>query len=226
MEQIFFQLILIIGPLILAVTVHEFSHAAMARWLGDDLGKRLGRLTLDPLRHIDPIWTVALPAFLIILSVMGGTGIPLFAAGKPTPYNPMALNRKFFGKRLPLKYAELLVAIVGPLSNLVLAFISVLLILLLMKLGYHDVSSYSVNGLLFQFVNLNVVLFVFNLIPVPPLDGSKVLVALLPRRAAERYEALGASLSWVLLGLLILGGGTFIALLVRMVVSGITWFLI
>ncbi len=226
MEQIFFKLVVIIGPLILAVTVHEFSHALMAKWLGDDLGTRMGRLTLDPLRHIDPVWTVGLPALMIVLSTLSGAGMPLFAAGKPTPYNPLALNRQIFGKRLPVKYAELLVAIAGPLSNLLLAFISMLLILLLSNLGYHDLTGYSVGGLLFQFIYLNAALFVFNLIPVPPLDGSKVLVALLPRRVAERYEAIGPSLSWVLLGLLIFGGGALIVSAVRVVVSGVTWFLI
>ncbi len=226
LEQIFFKLVVIIGPLILAVSVHEFSHALMANWLGDDLGKRMGRLTLDPSKHIDPVWTVGLPAFLIVLSTLGGLGMPLFAAGKPTPYNPLALNRKIFGQKIPLKYAELLVAIAGPLSNLLLAFISMLLILLLSYLGYPSLTGYSVGGLLFQFINLNVVLFIFNLIPVPPLDGSKVLAALLPRRVAERYEAVGPSLSWILLGLLIFAGGGPISSAVRVVVSGLTWFLI
>ena len=226
MEQIFFKLVVIIGPLILAVAVHEYAHALIAKWLGDDLGTRMGRLTLDPLRHIDPVWTVGLPALLIVFSTLSGTGMPLFAAGKPTPYNPHALTRKIFGKRVPVRFAELLVAVAGPLSNLLLAFISMLLILLLSNLGYDDLTGYSVGGLLFQFIYLNAALFVFNLIPVPPLDGSKVLVALLPRRVAERYEVIGHSLSWVLLGVLIFGGGALIVAAVRVVVSGIIWFLI
>jgi len=225
-EQLILQLVVIIGFLILAITVHEFAHAAMAKWLGDDLGNRLGRLTLDPTKHIDPVWTVGLPAMLIIIGTLSGaSGMPIFAAGKPTPYNPLALNRKFFGKRLPVKYAELLVAIAGPLSNLLLAFICVLIILLLTNLGYDNQGSYSIVELLVRFIYLNAALFVFNLIPVPPLDGSKVLVALLPTQAALQYEVMGAQISWVLFGLLIFGGGRFISMAVQAVVSGMIWFL-
>lgn len=226
MEDLFFRLVTVIGPLILAVTVHEFSHVAMAKFLGDDLGQRMGRYTLDPLKHIDPIWTVALPAVIIVMSTMSGSaGLPLFAAGKPAPYNPLGLKRKFFGKRIPHKFAELLIAVAGPLSNLALAFISMIAILLLSRFGYDDINGTSVSGLFLQFIFLNVALCVFNLIPVPPLDGCKVLVAFLPRQAAEKYEALGMQLSWVLLALLIFGGGTVIYSMVRAVVSGMAWLL-
>lgn len=216
------MLFIIIPLLILAIAVHEYSHARMAHFLGDDTAKRLGRLTLDPLKHIDPIWTIALPAVVILMATISATsGIPLFAAGKPTPYNPSMLTRKWRGKTIPVRYAELLVAIAGPLSNLALAFISLLIILFLSRFGYD-----SVTGIFQQFIYLNVALFVFNLIPVPPLDGSKILVAFLPGKAAEKYEMMGAQLSWILLGVLIFGGGAFIGYAIRAVVSGMTWLLI
>jgi len=226
-EKLIFNLVIIIGPLILAIAVHEFSHIAMARFLGDDLGTRLGRYTLDPLKHIDPVWTVALPVVLVLMTTFsGGTGIPFFAAGKPAPYNPMALNRVIFGKKITMRFGELLVAIAGPLSNLAMAFISLAVVYLLDRFGYNNFSGYSLGGLLVQFVYLNVALFVFNLIPIPPLDGSKVLVSLLPREMAAKYEAVSGSLGLVLFGLLIFGGGRFMGSLVRVVVSGMEWFLV
>lgn len=226
-QQLIFNLVVIIGPLVLAIAIHEFSHIAMARFLGDDLGTRLGRFTLDPLKHIDPLWTIGLPVILVLMSTLsGGSGIPFFAAGKPAPYNPLALKRKFFGRRITLRRAELLVAIAGPLSNLALAFISLLVVYLLDRFGYNKFSGYSLGGLLVQFVYLNVALFVFNLIPIPPLDGSKVLASLLPRGVAAKYEDIAGSLSWVMLGLLIFGGGSLIGSLVRFVVNGMSWFLV
>lgn len=226
-QQLFFNLVIIIGPLILAISVHEFSHIAMARFLGDDLGTRLGRYTLDPLKHIDPIWTVLLPVVLVFMTTFsGGSAIPFFAAGKPAPYNPLALNREVFGRRITLRFAELLVAIAGPLSNLAMAFISLIVVYLLGRFGYNDMSGFTLGGLFVQFMYLNVALFVFNLIPIPPLDGSKVLASLLPREMAAKYEAISGSLSWVMLGLLIFGGGSLIGSVVRFVVNGMAWFLV
>lgn len=214
-QELIFKLVTIIGPLILAITIHEFSHIAAARWLGDDLGTRMGRYTLDPLKHIDPMWTVGLPVILIIMSTLsGGMGIPFFAAGKPAPYNPMALNRRFFGKRIRIRTAELIIAAAGPLSNLVLAFLSLLSIYIMLQMGYHDTSEYSFFGLVIQFMYLNLALFIFNLIPIPPLDGSKVLAALLPHQTALKYEAIGGQFSWVLFALIIFGGGGMIGTLV------------
>ncbi|MBH2006627.1 MAG: site-2 protease family protein [Myxococcaceae bacterium] len=206
-----------LGALILAITVHEFSHVAMARFLGDKTGEQLGRLTLDPFKHIDPIWTVALPAILIVASASTGAGVPIFAAGKPSPYNPNYLKRRFFGKELATRTAECWVALAGPLSNLLFAS----LCLLGVKYG-----GYEWAGLFQPFILLNISLFVFNLIPVPPLDGAKVLLAFLPHEAARKYELLAPQLSWFLLIALIFGGGTVVGYGVRMVLWGISWLLI
>lgn len=221
MQDLVFNLVIFIGTLILAITVHEFSHIAMARFLGDDLGSRMGRFTLDPLKHIDPIWTVALPAALIIVSTLSGTsGLPFFAAGKPSPYNPLALKRKFFGKRITIRQGEMLVAAAGPTSNLLLAFFSLCIAVVLIKYANDPMTGYSVGRLLIQFVQLNVALFIFNLIPVPPLDGAKIITAFLPHEAARRYDAIAGQLSWALLAFIVFGGGSIIGYMVQLVVRG------
>ena len=210
-QELFFKIVVIIGPLILAISVHEFCHIAAARWLGDDLGTRLGRFTLDPLKHIDPLWTVGLPMMLLVMSTLrGGAAIPVFAAGKPAPYNPTGLTRKFNGKRINLRTAELLIAIAGPLSNLFLAFVSLVVVYFLISSGNADQSQFSVMGLVVQFMYLNLALFVFNLIPIHPLDGGKVLVAFLPYKAAQKFDEVSHRLGWMLLALMIFGGGAFI----------------
>ncbi len=151
-----------------ALPVHEMAHAAMAVALGDDTPRHQGRYTLNPLAHIDPMG-----ALLILF-----TG---FGWAKPVMWNPRNI-------RVDRRLGSILVAIAGPLSNLVLAalalFVAARLPLLAEALPY-PVRAFLlpggfVNGLLFFFVQINVILFVFNLIPVPPLDGSHVLFALLP----------------------------------------------
>lgn len=207
-------------PLIIAISFHEFSHIAMARWLGDDTGTRMGRYTLDPLKHIDPLWTVALPAILIITASMSGApGIPFFAAGKPAPYNPMRLTRSVNGKRLSLRTAEMLVAVAGPLSNLFLAIISTVVYVALLKVGMDSDSPFAPINLAGRFLVLNVSLFIFNLIPIPPLDGSKVLVSFLPRDAARTYETWMQQASLLLFGLLIFSGGAWLSRAVGLVVN-------
>lgn len=220
MQKLAVELAVFLGPLILAISVHEFSHIAMAKWLGDDTGTRLGRFTLDPIKHIDPIWTIALPAILITISVASGSGrIPVFAAGKPAPYNPMRLTRRFNGKRITIRFAELLVALAGPVSNLVLAFISTCVLVTLLKFGFVFDTPLSPVNLAESFLYLNVSLFVFNLIPVTPLDGSKILISILPRDLARRYEQFSTQFTFILFGLLIFGGSSMIASAVSIVVN-------
>ena len=166
--------------LVLAITIHEFSHALVANGLGDDTGKRLGRLSLNPKRHLDPMGTV-------MMLVAG------FGWGKPVPVNQSRLSHGPRGMTL--------VAAAGPLSNLMLAF----LLAIPFKLGVLDWSPLSLNriahvmtggfkegmadiaGLLIFF---NLLLAVFNLIPLAPLDGSKVLGGLIPPHQAAAYARL------------------------------------
>ncbi len=217
MDNLILNLVMTLGALIFAITIHEFSHVAMARFLGDKTGEQMGRFTLDPFSHIDPLWTVVLPAILIIASSMSSGGMPIFAAGKPSPYNPNYLKRRFFGKQLSTRTAESLVAIAGPFSNLVMAFVCMAIV---------QYSGFSLLGLFQPFIILNVSLFVFNLIPVPPLDGTKVLLALLPREAAHKYEIFAPRLSLFLLFGLLVGGGAIVGYGVRMVLWGMSWLLI
>ena len=159
------QLVTVLVPLILSLTVHEYAHAAMAKALGDDTAERQGRFTLDPMSHIDPIGSLALPAMLVLLN----TGF-WFGWAKPVPYDPLRFSRK-----VRMKHGVLLVALAGPLSNLLLA---VLAAALLGAFAEHEAA----RTFLGTCVLLNVLLFLFNLLPIPPLDGSKVAYGLLPDR--------------------------------------------
>jgi Zn-dependent protease len=143
--------------------------------------------------------------------------MPIFAAGKPSPYNPNFLKRKIFGKQLSTRTAESLVALAGPVSNLIMAFLCLAIV---------QYSGFSLLGLFQPFIILNVSLFVFNLIPVPPLDGTKVLLALLPKETAHKYELFAPQLSWILLIGLLFGGGAVVGYGVRMVLWGMSWLLI
>jgi Zn-dependent protease len=167
--------ILFIIILIFSVIVHEISHGYMADYLGDPTARLQGRLTLNPLKHIDPVGSIIVP---IITSLSGFT----FGWAKPVIYNPYNLKNR--------RQGEFLIAIAGPLSNLMLAIIFGILIRVL-------ISGSLVVTPFIEFVSyiviINIVLTVFNLVPIPPLDGSKLLLAFLPnqygraRFVLERY---------------------------------------
>ncbi len=159
------QLVTVLVPLILSLTVHEFAHAAAARFLGDDTAEREGRFTLNPTSHIDPFGSLMLPALLVLMN----TGF-WFGWAKPVPFNPLRFTR-----RIRMKHGVLLVAAAGPLSNLLLAFVCAGLLSMF-------TGNEAAARLLYTCVLLNVLLFLFNLLPVPPLDGSKVAYGLLPDR--------------------------------------------
>jgi Zn-dependent protease len=161
--------------LLLSIGVHEASHAFTADWLGDPTARRLGRRTLNPLAHIDPMG-----AFVLVVSALIGFGV---GWGKATPVNPSYLRRGFL-KNLPNGplVGMAIVAIAGPISNLLLAFFGVQV---LRGLGDPNNSSELIlNGFFKVFVPINVTLAIFNMIPIPPLDGFRVLVGILPTRLA------------------------------------------
>ena len=152
---------IVIGSILISMTLHEAMHAFAANWLGDDTARLSGRLTLNPIKHIDPFTTVMMPVLLYLL-----IGIP-FGAAKPVPFNPNRLRYDEFGAAI--------VGLAGPLTNLFLAFVSGLWIRFV--LGFESTIVFEAT-LLFMIVNLS--FFVFNMIPFPPLDGSRVLYALAP----------------------------------------------
>ena len=162
--------ILTIFALLVALSFHEFSHALSAYLLGDKTAQKMGRLTLNPLKHLDWFGTVILPLMGLF------SGFPVFGWAKPVPYNPYNLRIK--------KWGPAIVAVAGPLSNILGAFVNMFILRLAL-------TQLPPNNLLviflFQLVTINIVLFVFNLIPIPPLDGAALLETFL---SAPRWRNL------------------------------------
>ena len=158
----------------LSLSVHEWAHAWTAHKLGDDTAKNQGRLTLNPISHIDPMGTIILPALLVI----SGSGF-FFGWAKPVPISPTQ-----FSGHIRMKTGVVLTAAAGPISNLVLA-LAMGIVLKLMTVN--QVNNDALATLVILMFQLNIILAVFNLIPVPPLDGNRVLVGLLPDKAERGY---------------------------------------
>lgn len=176
MEQEIIYISSVIGVILVSMTLHEAMHGFMAYYLGDDTAKLQGRLTLNPIKHIDPFLTILLP---VLLALSGG---PVFGGAKPVPFNPTRVKYDEFGAAL--------VALAGPLTNLVLAFVGFGTMVLM---GIADGSSVNsgVIGLVAEmFVLVNLGFFAFNMLPIPPLDGSRVLYALAPEFVQRGMEAI------------------------------------
>ncbi|MBI2049567.1 site-2 protease family protein [Candidatus Roizmanbacteria bacterium] len=183
-----------IGILIFSAILHEVAHGFVAERLGDPTARLAGRLTLNPKSHIDPLMSLALP-FILMLS---GSPIILGAA-KPVPVDPF--NLRDGRKDLAI------VALSGPLTNVILAILASLLIKTLPYLGFipFETSSF-IYFLLLQIVHLNLLLGIFNLVPIPPLDGSKIASLLLPKTLANAYLSLGSVGFFIILFLLLSPG--------------------
>lgn len=156
--------------MIFSAIIHEYMHGWMADRLGDTTAKDAGRLTLNPIPHIDLFGSILIPALLIF----GGAGF-VFGWAKPVPYNPYNLRDQKFG---PAK-----VAIAGPLGNLITALFFGFI------LRFFPIASPMIVGLLQVVVYINLLLMIFNLVPIPPLDGSKVLLPFLPYSWQEKFYA-------------------------------------
>jgi Zn-dependent protease len=169
------ELVIEFPILLFCITIHEFMHGYVADKYGDDTARMMGRLTLNPLAHIDLVGTIILP----LLSAL--THLPMFGWAKPVPVNPYRLNNP--------KKDMIWVGLAGPASNLMLAIFAGICLWLLRTYAPKQILSFTYP--LFQFLLvINVVLLVFNLIPVPPLDGSRIVSGLLPPELAYKYESI------------------------------------
>jgi len=175
-------------PILFAITLHEAAHGYVARHFGDMTAYQAGRISLNPLRHIDPVGTILLPLLTLVL---GGI---LFGWAKPVPVNFSALRRP--------KQDMLWVAIAGPASNLLMAFLWALVI----KLAWSFPGGYFAEPMLQMAqigIKINVILMVLNLLPLPPLDGGRVAVSLLPHRQAYQLSRIEPYGLFILIGLAI-----------------------
>jgi len=195
-ESWLIERLLLVIPLLLSLTVHEWAHAYSAFRLGDDTAARLGRLTLNPIPHLDPVGSIAVPLLMFFL-LPGGF---IFGWAKPVPVNPIRFHR---GVRLGTGLA--LTAAAGPLANLVLAAGASLALGLLARFAPEaHAAGGAMPALLHSLVLLNVVLAVFNLLPIPPLDGSRILDAFLPARLRPAWDAFSGAAPAALVAVLVL----------------------
>ena len=180
-------------PLLFAITLHEVAHGWVAKQLGDDTAKILGRLTLNPLKHVDPIGTVLVPGFLLFAS--GGSGI-IFGWAKPVPVD--------WGRLRNPKRDMALVAVAGPMANFLMAIFWAMIV----KTAILLQSSFATEPLLFMGgfgVSINLILMIFNLLPVPPLDGGRVVTSILPDSLAWQFSRLEPYGAFILIALLASG---------------------
>ena len=201
--------------LIISVALHEFGHAWMADHLGDDTPRRQGRVTLNPIAHADPIGTLLLPV-LGSIHALGGGGGGGFGWGKPVQWNPSRIRRG-----IKMSTANILVSLAGPGMNLLLATFLALVHAILLWQGVVTIYELDANGralvdasgylvvhpatmIFFFAVTTNFVLFFFNLIPCPPLDGGHILQAFMPYRHRDKYDSIARFGPFLLLAIMLI----------------------
>ena len=174
------EVILIIAILLFSVMIHECAHGVVALWFGDDTAQRQGRLSLNIMRHIDLVGTIILPLVLLSFYLMTGSGI-IFGWAKPVPVS--------IGNLRNPQRDYTFVSLAGPLSNILLAFVFGFILLFSIILLKGHSTIFSILSLLCLFgVKINIILAMFNLLPIPPLDGSHVLAYLLPYPLSVKYQ--------------------------------------
>jgi Zn-dependent protease len=173
------QWLIVVPVLLFSVVVHECAHALVAERAGDPTARMLGRITLNPVPHIDPVGSILVPVLLLLTN-----SSIFFAWAKPVPVNPRNFNRP--------RHDDIMVSIAGPISNILLAVAFTLLLIVVVKVVPLDASFW--RGPYFRVFHyaiwINLILAFFNMIPIPPLDGSHILENLLPYEAARKYAAL------------------------------------
>lgn len=207
-------ILIVLGVILISMTLHEAMHGFVAYYLGDDTAKAEGRLTLNPIKHIDPFLTIILPLSLALV------GAPIFGGAKPVPFNPSMVRHGEWGVAL--------VALAGPLTNLLIAFVSFGLLMIIERpsasglvhtLGISTtISDLGMILVISVFVNLG--FFIFNMLPIPPLDGSRFMYALAPefvRRGMEAVERFGV----IVIFMLVLVASPFIGEMMSVFMSSI-----
>ncbi|KJR41270.1 peptidase, M50 family [Candidatus Magnetoovum chiemensis] len=206
-------------PIIIAITFHEVAHGWAAYKLGDPTAKNENRLTLNPIAHIDPLWTILIPLIVFVSS----QGHFIFGSAKPVPVN-------FHNLRNPKKDMAL-VAAAGPITNILIAMASLLVFTILQRLLFNSTMNvfflnkiiYPVAQMLDYSVLFNIFIAAFNLIPIPPLDGGRIAVSLLPNKIAYEYSKIEPFGIIIVLVLLMSGLGKYviapIEAVIRLIIS-------
>lgn len=194
------QIIIQVVVFLFAISVHESAHAWTANRFGDPTARMLGRVSLNPIQHIDMLGTVILPLMALIYH------FPMIGWAKPTPVDP-----RNFGERYV--FADIMTSVAGPVSNFIVAFAALIAEILLLRIFGRSQASFvePLNYLFFFSIEINILLAIFNLLPIPPLDGSHVLRHFLSESLRNVYDRIG----WIGLILFFLVGGSVIARLVR-----------
>ena len=188
-------IVIVISVVLVSMTFHEAMHAFAGYWLGDDTAKLQGRLTLNPFKHLDPFLSVLLPITLALI------GAPIFGGAKPVPFNPKNVKWGEWGVAI--------VALAGPITNFLIAFIC---FGIWVAIG---LPNTDITGKIFgSIISINLGFFIFNIIPIPPLDGSRVLYVLAPefvRRGMDALERFGTTIIFLLILLTGSSVGVFIS---------------
>lgn len=190
-----FDAVIVLGVILISMTLHELMHGFVAYKLGDDTAKNEGRLTLNPFKHLDLVYSIIIPLVMVL------TGGAVFGGAKPVPVNSQNLKGKEWGMAL--------VALAGPLTNIVLALLG-FIVLEVIRPSFGEVF----NMIIINFIYVNLGFTVFNMIPIPPLDGSRLLYAITPDKVRELMMGIESSLGvWLIYGLLFVFGGIFSAII-------------
>ena len=173
----------VLGVILVSMMLHELMHGFIALKLGDDTARLLGRLSFNPLKHVDPVMTVMIPLLIVVTNALTGASTPVFGGAKPVPFNPANIKSE---------WGVALIAAAGPMVNLIIAFVAYGIFI------YSGFTAGSILGTIFQaIVWVNLGFFAFNILPIPPLDGSRVVYALAPdfvRNIMEVVERYGVFL--------------------------------